>query len=492
MQNCRLSYGGVWVKAGKKDFSKLVEVADERMYQSKNAFYRKLKKAGISPERLSFDLKNSSPENGKDSFKIFSENYYFDANSFFHSIQKKDSILYLYCGDMKKNVYYISDNLKNDFNFPSNLIYDFVSLLEQRIFEGDRQRHVADAQAMLAEKKTNHSIRYRMYNKNGELVWIHCHGIIKWNEDKTEPLFFSGSMTLLNNQSEIDEATGMVSFSHALTRISDLYDSGENLLVIGFSLSNFLNINQLFGREVGDKILSEIEAQMKKELGNDFYFIHIDGPRFMAVSESVQEPKDPVWNIQRIVQNVYRRNEVHIMYPCAVGVLRMPQDVKSVHDLVESVMALLSEAQAVPSNEYLEYSPRLSEKYKKRADISIELNASVHRLFEGFRIVIQPQVFAETGKIFGGEVLLRWKHQDVDVSPNIFIPILEQTGLIVPVGKWVIYESIAACRDILHIFPDFQLSLNVSYLQLMDETLITYIRKRWELSKFPVRTFSSN
>lgn len=58
-------------------------------------------------------------------------------------------------------------------------------------------------------------------------------------------------------------------------------------------------------------------------------------------------------------------------------------------------------------------------------------------------------------------------------------------GLIVPVGKWVIYESIAACRDILHIFPDFQLSLNVSYLQLMDETLITYIQKALETFKIP-------
>ena len=133
----------------------------------------------------------------------------------------------------------------------------------------------------------------------------------------------------------------------------------------------------------------------------------------------------------------------------------------------------------------LEFSSCISEKYKEQADISVELNASVTRLFKGFRVVIQPQVLAESGKIFGGEVLLRWKNRDVDVSPNIFIPILEQTGLIVPVGKWMINESIAVCREILHIYPNFQLSFNISYLQLIDETLSLFIQNALETFEVP-------
>ena len=486
-QNCDLSVGGVWAPAGKKNFDSLLKTADERMYQSKRAFYSQKDPATgvVRQEQRQYWRNTEIRVNEKNPFQIFAKNYYFDSEAFFKSIAMDDTSLYLYCGDMQKNVFYISDNLRRDFNFSSNLIYDFITLLEQRIYEGDRQMHMEDTREMLEKKRTVHSIRYRIYNKQGEPVWMHCRGILKWNEEKTKPLFFSGSMVTLSNESELDQATGMMSLSYALDRLRKLCEQKQELLLLCFSLNSFADINRMLGRGTGDQILWEIGSTLRKEMGNDFRFARVDGLRFFAFSRTVLEPRDPVWNIQRIVRSIYRMHGANIMYPCAVGGLRSPRDGRTAGDLVENAMVVLKEAKSAPEKGYVEFSADLRRDYKDKTDLSMALNACVNRMFEGFRIVIQPQVLASTGRIYGGEVLLRWEHQGCNVSPGKFIPMLEQTGLIIPVGKWVVYQAALACQQILRICPDFKISFNVSYLQILDKTLLPFLKSTLQNYKLP-------
>ena len=113
------------------------------------------------------------------------------------------------------------------------------------------------------------------------------------------------------------------------------------------------------------------------------------------------------------------------------------------------------------------------------------LNYSVNHGFQGFRIVLQPQVIASTGEIFGGEVLLRWNNRGQDVPPSKFIPILEQLGLIVPVGKWIITKIMQMCQKIFLHFPDLKVSFNVSYLQILDPTFFDYIQNSMLLYDIP-------
>lgn len=480
-QNCSLSIGSVWAEAGEKDFNDLLKIADSRMYEAKNNFYSQsdpvtghLRKT----QRHSSWVESYEPSlEGKNPFQTFIKNYHFDVESFFRSIVMEGTTLYLYCGDMQKNIYFISDNLKEDFNFSSNLVYDFVTLLEQRIFEGDRQAHKEDTQAMLDEKKTLHNIRYRIYNKKGEIVWMHCRGILKWNEDMTEPLFFSGSMTSMSNESEADPTTGMLNLSYGLDWIENLCKTKTELLILCFLLHSFSEINKMFGRDVGDSILFEIGNQIKAELGKDFVSIRMDGLRFMCVSKTVLDPVESVQKIHQTVRNIYHRYGAHIMYPCAVGVLRSPRDGTTAHELVENAMDVLRVAKTKPEIRFVEFSPEFSKKSEDRTDISMALNASINHMFEGFWITIQPQIIAKSGQIFGGEVLLRWKNQGQTISPSKFIPVLEQSGLIVPVGKWVIIQAMRVCRRILKIMPNFRLSFNISRLQIMDRSLSHFIKK---------------
>lgn len=484
-RNCELSIGCVWSNEKEKNFRELMSLADDRMYQAKNRFYDEMDPTTGKRRRELYKGNQQEEQKEKNAFQLFASNYYFDAESFFSSVAMDGTSLYLYCGDMQKNVYYISENLRRDFNFSSNLVYDFVTLLEQRIVEEDRSLHAEDTRQMLEEKKSLHSIRYRIYNKQGDPVWIHCRGIIKWNEDKTEPLFFSGSMMELNDNTEIDTATGMMTFSFGLDRLSALCATKTELLLICFSLRSFTKINQTLGRRTGDAILWEVGRLLRLELGKDFDLIHMDGMRFLAFSRTVQDFREPIQDIRRIIGDVYRRSGAHVLYPCVVGVLRSPRDGETAQDLAENAMTLLRAAKDCPECEYLEFSPSLAKNEKERADLSMALMASVSSSFRGFRVVVQPQVIAETGRIFGGEVLLRWENEGVNVGPATFIPLLEETGLIIPVGKWVIEQIAQLCQDILPFFPSFKLSFNVSYFQLADDTLFPFLKKTLHHCRVP-------
>ena len=137
------------------------------------------------------------------------------------------------------------------------------------------------------------------------------------------------------------------------------------------------------------------------------------------------------------------------MYPCAIGVLRSSGGAQVPQILVDHAGVAAHIAKAYPGLDYLEFSSQMLETYQDRSDLNLSLNYSVNHNFEGFRIVVQPQVRAEDGYTFGGEVLLRWQMGEQAVSPVKFIPVLEQTGLILPVGKWVLEQAIQAAKRIL-------------------------------------------
>lgn len=175
---CWLSIGSAWCQAGGKSFNDLMNEADENMYENKRTYYRLCGLTdGLEEHRMEHD--DRELVQSQDALHAFVRDCYFDVTSFLKSLTMTGSSFYIYFGDMRKNLYYISDNLKEDFCFPGNIVPNFVSLLEQRIYGPDQQMHVEDTRAMLREKRESHSVRYRIYDKNGELTWLHCRGIMK-------------------------------------------------------------------------------------------------------------------------------------------------------------------------------------------------------------------------------------------------------------------------------------------------------------------------
>lgn len=475
-ENCALSIGSTWSDSLEDNFSQLITLADDSMYRDKLAYYE-----NQQAHEPHFESTKAT------AFQAFLQHYYFDAETFFHSITMPEAPFYLYCGDVQRNIYYISDNLRDTFNFDSNLVYDFIGLLEQRIYEPDRQLHIKDSQAMFREKRTTHSIRYRIFDKTGQLVWIHCRGILTWDEQKNLPLFFSGSMISLNNESEVDPVTGLLNLSCALKDLETLCRRQSKILLLCFHLRNFSDINLSLGRNTGDAMLREISNRMEMELGEQFQFFRLDGVHFLVLTQLDYDARVLSDTIRQIVLDVYRRNGIHIMYPCSMGILHAPQDGTAPQDLIDNVLFATQNAKKSPSTDCVEFSNYLSKGYREQTDISMALNYSVNHGFQGFRINFQPQIKTDTNEIFGCEILLRWQYHEHDIPPSKFIPILEQVGLIVPVGKWLITQIMQASQELILRAPNLKIAFNVSYLQILDPSFFDCIQNSMLLYGIPGR-----
>ena len=136
----------------------------------------------FTPDTKKFWDDNITPlSDGSTAFQTFIRNNYFDAEAFFRSVAIPDAPYYLYFGDLQSNLYYISDNMKDDFGFLDNIVYNLIDAWGEKISnEQDRILYHEDLRHIMEQKKGVHSLRYRITDKNGISTWVHCRGIVKW------------------------------------------------------------------------------------------------------------------------------------------------------------------------------------------------------------------------------------------------------------------------------------------------------------------------
>ena len=294
-------------------------------------------------------------------------------------------------------------------------------------------------------------------------------------------------MISLNNESEVDPVTGLLNLSCALKDLETLCRRQSKILLLCFHLRHFSDINLSLGRKTGDAMLREIANRMEMELGEQFQFFRLDGVHFLVLTQLDYDARVLSDTIRQIVLDVYRRNGIHIMYPCSMGILHAPQDGTAPQELIDNVLFATQNAKKSPSTDCVEFSNYLSKGYREQTDISMALNYSVNHGFPGFRINFQPQIKTDTNEIFGCEILLRWQYHDHDIPPSKFIPILEQVGLIVPVGKWLVTQIMQASQELILRAPNLKIAFNVSYLQILDPSFFDCIQNSMLLYGIPGR-----
>lgn len=493
-----VAMGASWSAVGSVSVTDMVLQAEDAMYKDKRSYYqnRKLdaerqcgnadtkqqcKNADTKRKCEGASLRTSGPECAPETpFQMFVRHNYFDAEAMFMSVAIPEAPYYLYFGDLQQNLYYISDNMRDDFGFQSNVVLDLIDKWGTFIHDPqERALYQEDLRQMLDHKKDVHSLRYRVTDKSGYTTWVHCRGIIKWSDDKTTPLFFSGCVSRMESSLSIDEVTGFLREQGALNELSVL-ESGKNpAIVIGFGLNNFTYINESRGRLAGDTILRNIANALLDEMGTQYTFYRLDGIRFMAISrpENTYAAGESVDHIRRIIDRQYSKHRVATKQAAAFGVLGFPEDGLLPQEILENAITLINVAKLNPELEYSRYSPDIITKQKGKSNMALNLNESVEKGCENFRMVVQPIVDCVSGRIIGGETLLRWKYQGQDISPAVFIPLLEETRMILTVGKWVFEQAVEICGEIIKYQKDFLLSFNVSYLQVLDDTFLPFMRE---------------
>ena len=478
-----LAIGSAWAGEAPVRLPELLSMAEKSMYMDKALHYSQVDPVtGESRDRRR--IKNGSfvPEqmdaSGNEELAKFLQNNYFDPIVFFKSLSMSD--YYPYIGDLRSNLFYISDEMRDAFGFSSNVVPNLVSAWEKRITDPtDVEIFQKDIKKLLQGKKEVHDLYYRLKDKNGDNVWAHCHGLIKWNKDQTEPLFFSGGVSHYKKNFMLDSITNLPKEYSALQKIRELQTHQGVITIVGFTLNNFSEINELRGRHAANIFLKKLIKTLTQNFDNRLMFCRLDGMRFIAIvlPSCTDTAEELVQQMREIIGHAYYSSNVMVQSPCSFGVICEKGEENLPQDILVNMIALLTQAKQMPEKDYLLHSQQDIYLQRTKAQLMMRLNKDVLDGFRNFRIVIQPVVSTKDMKVVSGEVLLRWRYEGKDVSPTIFVPMLENSRLILKVGQWVLEQAVRTCNRVLAYLPDFYLAVNASYYQIMDPKFLPFVEE---------------
>ncbi len=384
---------------------------------------------------------------------------------------------YLYILDFKDNTYCISENALERFPIPSSRMEDATNQFPKFVYAEDLKLLNDDMAMILRKEKDFHNLQYRWINKEGKAVWINCRGRVLMNEEGN-PEFLIGCINEIGKKPKADNVSGLLR-GGILQNEFPLNDQNQEGLLLRIGIDNFKEINENKGMEYGDMILYKtaecIRAVATK--GQKIY-------RVVADEFIIHDPDGTVEGMEQLYRKIHDKietfieeNGYEVFYTISAGILNL-SDVtnQSYENLMKLSEFSLSKAKDLGKNTYYIYTKKDYHAFLHKRNLTRIMRKAVNHDFEGFETYFQPIVDIRNNRLTGAETLLRFRTEETGiVSPAEFIPLLEESGLIIPVGKWVLRQAMAACSQIQKIIPDFRISVNISYIQVMKSDALTEI-----------------
>lgn len=481
-----IAVGYAWSDKPPLRLEDLISQADRVMYRDKRQYYEaNCRVPGIDRRNGS-----ASDEGARvDSlFYQFMNTTYCDMEMFFNAISQQNTTSYFYFGDMQKDLFYISDNMRDEFGFQSNVVPGLLQDWAKRITTPRaREMYWRELESMLQEKRSIHDLRYQVRTAEGRNIWIRCYGVLKWNEDKSVPLFFSGRVTHQDEEFVVDPVTNFPREATMFRMLDEVRKNGVPVLAIGFNFNNITEINSTRGRMYSDNLVRSISEELAEKLSDKMSFFRLEGMRCVAIVDpACKDTKEElVAQIRKIISRRYHAIGIAFQRSCAFAVMEYLKADIMPADFLEQMVSLIKIAKHEVNQDFLEYTDSNIDKTRQLSNLALTLSQDVLHGMKHFRIVIQPVVSSKSGAVLGGETLLRWQFDGKDVSPDIFIPLLEKNNMIHLAGRWVFEQAVRTCLRLHSYDPEFYLTFNVSLQQMSDERLPDFMEQI--LAKYHLR-----
>jgi diguanylate cyclase (GGDEF)-like protein/PAS domain S-box-containing protein len=251
----------------------------------------------------------------------------------------------------------------------------------------------------------------------------------------------------------------------AMYRLKRRTSSGSSVLLL--DLDGFKTLNDGMGHEHGDKLLLCVAKRLEKVLTIGSTLARLGGDEFAILMEDVsgkQEPVDVASAIQREFQTPFIIHGQEVYASCSIGVAHATTDYNAPDELLRDADTAMHQAKNDGRARHAVFDSSMHARAVQRLHLENDLRKALER--QEFFLVYQPIVELKVGKLIGFEALIRWRHPTRGVVPPIeFIPITEETGLIIPMGRWVLIEACRQLREWQDLLPagqELTMSVNVS------------------------------
>lgn len=391
---------------------------------------------------------------------------------------------YLYAYDLKLDEYMISPHARDRFRLPSDRFSDVARAHESFVDMHDMPALAKELQEIKDGKKKYHSMFYHWLDTNGEPVWINCRGKVI-DDEEGNPHFLIGCINEIGERQKADNVSGLLgetSLSAYVRKYKDKFPDGFFMRV---GIDDLGAINGNLGNKYGDFIIKKTADCLAENLNEKQQLFRIVGDEFMIVDfcgGTLQDALQLYSNCRKSIDYFVEQNQYKAVFTLSAGILKC----EAVYGGYDAVLKLteftLNEAKENGRNSYYVFSQEEYDRFKRRKKIERQLYDAVNHNFEGFEAYFQPIVDATTFQLAGAEALMRFSMPSEEkeggierVSPVEFIPLLEQTGLIIPAGKWMLQQSIGVCQKWQKWIPHFRMNINLSYVQVMKSNALEEI-----------------
>ncbi|HEX3063155.1 MAG TPA: EAL domain-containing protein, partial [Usitatibacter sp.] len=350
----------------------------------------------------------------------------------------------------------------------------------------DRQMFAAALGNAMKGVSEGFDCEYRVANAAGTWTWIHSRGKVTQRDDSARASRMTGTSTDVTKRKLAEERAEYLATRDALTGLPNrvlLHDRLEQCIFnaarnqVGFAfmfidLDRFKTINDSLGHQVGDELLKRVASRLTACVRATDTVARLGGDEFAVILENLDDDDDE--GAQQVAEKMIAAmgapmliESQHLSTSCSIGISLYPNDGRDSQALMKNADVAMYYAKEKGRNNYQFFSQDMNARAQERLSVENYLRLALRR--NELVLHYQPRVKIATGELVGVEALVRWQHPRRGLlMPNRFIGVAEDSGLIVPIGEWVLDNACRQIREWQAKAPELKLAVNLSVGQVAD------------------------
>lgn len=387
--------------------------------------------------------------------------------------------------DLETDMLTISRRTSEKFCVPEGEI-SFCTAMEKLVYPADANAVKKYFDKMHCVSGYSSSNEFRILKRDGSAVWVSC-SIQCINGSDKVPRFAAVHIAETGEKQHSDNVTGLLREIRLQSDYGEINADSEGYL-LRFGIDNFGEINENLGIAAGDRILRRLAKILGAcaDDGSSVYRLSGDGFLIMC-PEGTEEGADSVYEkVRHKIQCFVEETDYRAMFTVSAGALCLKIKEMPFSEAMQLTEFALNQAKRSGKNRLAFFSAEEYRESLKKSEILRELRRDVKNGCKGMRVFFQPIVNARTCEITGAEALLRWTNEKLgSIPPYVFVPLLEDSNLIIPVGKWVAEVSARTCKKWQERIPHFKININLSYIQIKKSDIMDDIAAALESCHLP-------